>query len=316
MAHLVFPSLNHQAPHVASSYAGNENQLIDTEAFEAAFGVDLNVGNENEELLGEFYQPGDVLILDPDLPENANASNVVYNPVTQVPKPPRVEYYTSSLIRTDIIFEYKSLVILNDGRNVTVQQDRLFCCIDDFYNFNITGSIPANATFPLPFGNNLTIFFTGKTEPPRVITLPRDDAIPLHVRVSKKKAVQLDFPSFGLEPVFPDFQFKKKPEKPEHLYYDSKLERTPYLFDGFPSGIDDFNPVPPVVNVLNPRTKGGFINQDVKFVKKKLHVMDSKLVKAHIKFPAFEVVHPPASPPPPPVDVIHFNSHFIYDAFL
>ena len=196
-----------------------------------------------------------------------------------------------------------------------VPQDRFFCCIDDFYNFNITGGpgeVPANATLPLPSGGNVTVFFTGKTSPPRVEALPRDAAIELSVRVSKKKSVHVDFPAFGLRPVFPDFQLKPLPEKPSHLYFDTKLERTPFLLDRFPSGIDDFARVPPVINLL----RGASIDQEVRFVKQKLSVYDKKLVKAHVRFPAFGVVHTPAAPPPPPPAALHFNSHIVYDAFL
>ena len=77
------------------SYGGDDGGPIDVGAFREAFGVELNQTQH-----GEYYTPGDVIVLDPEhLPENATLDEYTPNPVTRVPMPPVPEYYTSSLIR-------------------------------------------------------------------------------------------------------------------------------------------------------------------------------------------------------------------------
>lgn len=150
--------------------------------------------------------------------------------------------------------------------------------------------------------------------------MPQSEFIPLHVQVPftrKKLEVKLDFPSFGLDRFIPDFRFKEKPVE-EHPLYEVKLERKAFRFRPFSLGIDDFNPVPPRVNLLNIRTKAGSIIQDVKFIERK--PLTGKLAGelAHIHFPAFEVVDPPLldRPPPPSSSILHFNTHIFDDTFL
>ena len=129
----------------------------------------------------------------------------------------------------------------------------------------------------------------------------------------KKLEVKLEFPSFALDRLFPHFRFKSKPTQ-EHEVYDVKLERRSFRFRPFSLGIDDFNPVPPRVNLLNIRSKAGSIVQDVKFIERKPLTGRLASELAHIHFPAFAVVDPPIldQPPPPPSGILSFNSH-IFD---
>ena len=118
--------------------------------------------------------------MDPGIDDNTTAS--IFNPITAVPKPPLQPYYLSSLSRTAYNLNVSAPIEQLEDR------DKYYCCIDDFYNYDLLDLIPDNITYGFTnytFGPKFTVYFTGKTQPPRVTVLA--DGIPLQKKVPFKK---------------------------------------------------------------------------------------------------------------------------------